>query len=294
MYTVSDQKIYAMSKDNKPALTVHDGDIVIFSTSDCFDNQITDERQTIDQLDWDHINPATGPIFIEGATINDTLKVTILDIELNNVGTMVAIPDNGVLGKLVNQSEVKRVPIINGYAVFHEDLKVPCKPMIGVIGVAPQTGVIPCGTPGEHGGNMDNARITIGSSLYLPIFHEGALLAMGDVHAAMGDGEIMVSGIEIPAKITVKVEIVKGTVITSPMLEDGLNCYTIASHESLEEAIYQATLTMTEILMNKLGLSFNEAGMLLSACGNLEICQVVDPKRTVRMAVPKSILPSLF
>ena len=137
---------------------------------------------------------------------------------------------------------------------------------------------------------MENA----GAALYLPIFHDGAMLAMGDVHAAMGDGEIMVSGIEVPAKIKVKIEVIKGISISAPMLEDADYCYTIASHEDLEKAIFQAASMMNEILMDKLHLSFNEAGMLLSAVGNLEFCQVVDPKRTVRMAVPRTLLKTLF
>ena len=158
MYTISNHKIYSMSQNHKPVFTVHDGDEIVFETRDCFDNQLTSSDQTMDQLDWEHINPAIGPVFIEGAASNDTLKVSILDIQVESYGIMVAVPDNGVLGKLVKTSEVRKIPIVDGYAVFREDLKIPCKPMIGVIGVAPPKGEIPCGTPGEHGGNMDNGK----------------------------------------------------------------------------------------------------------------------------------------
>jgi amidase len=161
--------------------------------------------------------------------------------------------------------------------------------MIGVIGVAPKDENVPCGTPGSHGGNMDNTKIAKGSTLYLPVFHEGAYLALGDVHACMGDGEIMVSGVEIPATVTVKVEVIKGVTIENPRLEDENRIYTIASNENIEEAIYTVTKDMCTILMKHLGYSLNEAGMLMSACGNLEFCQVVDPERTVRMAIPKTI-----
>ena len=105
----------------------------------------------------------------------------------------------------------------------------------------------------------------------------------------MGDGEIMVSGVEIGATVTVKVEVIKGVSIENPRLEDDTHIYTIASNEDLEKAIYIATKDMCSILMKHLGYTLNESGMLLSACGNLQFCQVVDPERTVRMAIPKTI-----
>ena len=294
MYRVSESTIYVMSKDNPPAMTVRSGDIIVFETRDCFNNQITDGTEPIEGMDWEQVNPATGPVFIEGAQVNDTLKIRILDIEIAPWGIMAAIPGAGVLGGKVTTSQVKRIPIVDGMAIFSPDIKVSCSPMIGVIGVAPKGEGVPCGVPDVHGGNMDNNRIKQGATLYLPVFHEGALLAIGDVHAAMGDGEIMVTGIEISGEITVKVEVMEQVTITNPRLEDANYCYTIASHEDLETAIGIATEEMTQIVMAQLGLSFNEAGMLLSAAGDLQICQVVDPKRTVRFAMPKSILPSMF
>lgn len=103
---------------------------------------------------------------------------------------------------------------------------------------------------------MDNTKIKAGAILYLPVFHEGALLAMGDVHACMGDGEIMVTGLEIPAEVTVTLEVLKGISIDNPMLEDGEACYTIASHENVETAVYTAVKAMTDILMRELGMSW--------------------------------------
>ena len=117
---------------------------------------------------------------------------------------------------------------------------------------------------------------------------------MGDVHACMGDGEIMVTGLEIPAEVTVTLEVLKGISIDNPMLEDGEACYTIASHENVETAVYTAVKAMTDILMRELGMSLEDAGMLLSAMGNLQFCQVVDPKRTVRMEMKKTVLKKLF
>lgn len=294
MYRLGNTAVFAMSADNAAVLEVEDKSTVVFETMDCFSNQLTSEEQKIETLDWSCINPATGPVYVRNAQPGDVLKISILDIKVAQYGTMIALPQNGVLGEYVQEGQIKRIEVKNGIAYFSREIHLPCMPMIGVIGVAPESGAIPCGEPGSHGGNMDNTKIAAGSVLYLPVFQPGALLAMGDVHACMGDGEIMVSGLEIPAEITVHIEVIKNVSLKNPMLESSHACYTIASHEDVEQAVKVATLDMANILMMKNQLSFNEAGMLLSAAGNLQFCQMVDPKRTVRMEVPKTILSSLF
>jgi amidase len=294
MYTLKDKRVFKMSADNPPALRVPDKSTVEFETLDCFSNQLTAESQEISSLDWERINPATGPVYVEGTEPGDGLKISVLSIELSEWGTMIALPDSGVLGGLVREGQVKRLPVRDGLVRFSDTLLLPAAPMIGVIGVAPQTGVVFCGEPGNHGGNMDNTRIAPGAVLYLPVYHPGALLSLGDVHAAMGDGEIMVSGVEIPARVRVRLELVKDACIEVPMLEDDRACYTIASDEDAERAVFQATYAMAKLLMKKLDLPLNEAGMLLSAAGNLQFCQMVDPKRTVRMEVSKTILGSVM
>ena len=254
---IQDCYVFAMGEGKEKAVHVRAGEVVTFKTRDCFNNQISSEAYVLDALDWDHINPATGPVYVEGASVGDVLKVSILDIELDNEGTMCCLPENGVLGKDVVNSQIKKVKVENGYCYFNE-LQLPINPMIGVIGVAPKDENVPCGTPGSHGGNMDNTKIAKGSTLYLPVFHEGAYLALGDVHACMGDGEIMVSGVEIGATVTAKLEVIKGVSIENPRLEDDTHIYTIASNEDLEKAIYTATKDMCSILMKHLGYTLND------------------------------------
>ena len=177
---------------------------------------------------------------------------------------------------------------------FNEKTVFVVNPMIGVIGVAPKEGSVNCGTPGNHGGNMDNKRIAKGATLYFPVFHNGAIFSLGDVHAAMGDGEVMVSGVEISADVTVRLSVIKGVSIETPMLENDDICGVIYSDENIEQAVFYAVKIMNDIVQEKLELSFNDAGMLLSAVGDLKFCQVVDPKRTVMMCIPKTILSKLF
>lgn len=281
--------IYAMGQGLEKAIQVEENKDFVIETRDCFNCQIDSENYVLDHLDWDHINPATGPFYLENAKVDDVLKVTIKNIELDDVGTMCCLPENGVLGNEIKSPSIKKIPIKGEFAYFNE-YKIPIKPMIGVIGVAPKEGEINCGTPGKHGGNMDNTKIGIGSILFLPVLKDGAYFSLGDVHAVMGDGEIMVSGVEINAKVTVCIEVIKGVTIAEPRLEDDQFVYTISSNEDLEQAIHDATLEMNKIIQKHLHYSLNEAGMLQSAIGNLEFCQVVDPKRTVRFKMPKSIL----
>ena len=282
--------IYAMSGENAPAAVIRPGDEVVFQSHDCMGGQITSEEQGVGALDWGAINPAAGPVYVEGAMPGDALKIEILSIRLASTGLLCALPENGIFGQEVTEESVKIVPIHDGVVEFTREIHLPVDPMIGVIGVAPPSGSISCGTPGVHGGNMDNTRIGPGAVLYLPVFCEGALLAMGDVHACMGDGEIMVSGVEAAADITVKVGLVKNAALPTPVLERDGSVYVISSADTLEKAIHDAARFMLEMVQKAQGLSFNEAGMLLSACGNAQVCQIVDPQVTARYALPKWLL----
>ncbi|MDV3427858.1 MAG: acetamidase/formamidase family protein, partial [Bacillota bacterium] len=177
--------------------------------------------------------------------------------------------------------------IENNEVIFDEKLRLPLNKMIGVIGTAPPFGEINCGTPGSHGGNMDNTMITEGSALYLPVFTEGALFALGDLHAVMGDGEIGVSGAEAAGKVHVKLEVIKNLKLKNPVLENKESISTIASAETLDAAVNNAVADMADILAERIDLPYSEIAMLLSLIGQAQICQVVDPLKTARYVVPK-------
>lgn len=286
----TDSYIYAMDKNNKPSVTVKSGEQVEIETFDCFQNQIQSEETTFNAIDWNKINPATGPIYIEDAQPGDILKVKIDSIELGNQGVMVVGPQLGVMGHRMDEFTVKIIPINEDKAVFNEKLSLPLNPMIGVIGVAPEGRGVNCGTPGAHGGNMDTKLITTGATLYFPVFQEGALFALGDLHAAMGDGEISVSGIEIPAKVKVTLEVIKGFHLNYPLLENNEGIATLVSKELLDDAANVAVEEMIDLLQPKIELTLPEFTMLMSAVGQSQISQIVDPLKTARFFVPRYIL----
>ncbi|MFZ3589013.1 acetamidase/formamidase family protein [Bacillus sp. DJP31] len=282
--------IYAFSKEHNPVLRVLPGSSVVINTYDCFQDQIQTNSTRIQAIDWDQINPATGPIFVEGAVRGDILKVTIDNIELGNQGVMAVGPNLGVLGHRIDQFEAKVMPIENGFALFNERVKIPLTPMIGVIGVAPENEPVSCGTPGAHGGNMDTTLITTGSTLYLPIFQDGALFGLGDLHAAMGDGEIGVSGIEIAGKVTVTLDVIKGYSIRIPFVQNREGIASLVSAETLDDAAKQAVEEMIDLLLPYTDLSLNHITMILSAVGQSQISQMVDPLLTARFFVPNLVL----
>ncbi|WP_019415982.1 acetamidase/formamidase family protein [Paenisporosarcina sp. TG20] len=287
-----EKMILAMSKSNNPVKKVDSGSTVVFDTFDCFSNQIRTENDPFSSVGWDKINPATGPLYVNNAEIGDVLKVEILDIKIASKGVMTTATKLGVLGDIVTGETTKIIEIIDNFAVFNERIKIPVNPMIGVIGTAPYGDSIPTGTPGSHGGNMDCKRIVKDSVLYLPVNTDGALLSMGDLHAVMADGEIVICGLEIPGEVTVKVTVLKNEIPHNllPILVEGNHVMTIASAKTLDEAAKNATINMHSFLLDKLNLGIDETGMLLSLVGDLRICQIVDPLMTARMEFPLSIL----
>ena len=282
-------RVHVMDKANAPAAYAKNGETVVFETLDCFGGQLTSEEQKMGGLDWSNINPATGPLFVEGAQPGDVLKVEILTIELDDHGVMIHSAGERVTGLAVTGEVTKILPVENGYARFKDRLSFALAPMIGVIGTAPAGEGIPTGTPGAHGGNMDCTRIGAGTTLYLPVNVDGALLAMGDMHAVMGDGEVGVCGVEIAGRITVRVSVVKDCALPTPFLLTDELAATICSAKTADEAADHATLAMHRFLTKEVGMDAHDAGMLLSIAGNLRVCQVVDPEKTFRMELPRSV-----
>jgi len=283
----ADSRFYAFSANIAPALTVHAGEELTIEAQDCFSNQIQSEDQLFGAVDWGRVNPATGPVFVEGAEPGDTLVAHVLEIKPAKQGVMVAVPDLGALGHLISEPQTRVVPLREGQALFSERVQIPLDPMVGVIGTAPQDGEILNGAPGPHGGNMDCTLIGEGSRVYLPVEVPGALFGLGDLHAVMGDGEIVVCGIEMAGWVTVQLEVLKGRFLPLPLVENDHLVATIHSHEDLDLAAQGSIEGMARLLTERVGLPLHEAGMLMSALGQLRVCQVVDPLKTCRMEFPK-------
>jgi len=280
--------VYTFSKENEPAIKVDKGEVVTLETLDCFSNQIQSVGDELSSLDFSKVNPATGPVYINGAEPGDLLVVDILDVQVADQGVGVNGPGMGPLQDKVG-NDVKLLQVKDGKVTF-KDMEFPVNTMIGVIGVAPKEGDIPCGMPGDHGGNLDNKLITTGARLYFPVHVEGALFQCGDLHAAMGDGEISGAGLEIPGTVKVKLDVIKGAAGERPVLETEDKWYTIATSDDFTKAMNLVTSDMQKLITKAYGWSDTEAGIYMSLQGDAEICQACVPSEldlVLRFGVPK-------
>lgn len=281
---------YHFCKNNSPVMNIMPPATLDIATLDCFSNQLREPSDVFNKLNWDKINPATGPIYVEGAEAGDTLKVTINTITLDNKGTICCVENEGVLGHMIKGEHFRIVPIKNDKAYYLGKFELPLRKMIGVIGVAPEGDSINNGTPGKHGGNMDTTMVTEGATLYFPVATLGALFGLGDVHSVMGDGEIGVSGLETPAEINLTIELIKGRAPDYPILENKDFFATLVSKPTIDEAINYSTELMCLFLEERMDISRPEIIMLMSMVGDVQVSQVVDPEKTARFVFPKKYM----
>lgn len=284
-----DQVIYSFDAHMKAAHRVPTGVKLRMETHDCFYQQMLEDGACLENLNMAYLNPATGPFYIEGAQTGDILKVEILAIEVANRGVASIIPGMGFLAEKNTQETHLTIPVDAGVAKLF-GLQIPIKPMIGVIGVAPKSGAVATNTPGAHGGNMDTRDITAGSTLYLPVSQDGALFALGDCHALMGDGEIGVTGLEIAARVTLRFDVIKSKKLPWPLLETKDATMLLVSEETIDEALRRGLEETLNLLKRGLGLTWNEATILASLTVDARISQLVDPLITVRFPIKKEIL----
>ena len=287
-----DHVCYAMSSDNEPAVTVAPGEEIRVETEDCYSGNLRTEDDVFTKEMWDTVNPATGPIYVEDAEPGSILRVDIERIETRDYAVMCVEHGAGALADRIEGIQTRILPIADGKVKVSERLSLPVRPMIGVIGVAPEGEAIPTGTPGEHGGNMDCADITEGVRLYLPVIVEGALLSLGDIHAVMGDGEVCICGAEVSGEVTLRAFPISSTMPT-PCVETPDSVIFIASAATLDECERLVLDKAHLFLSDSLGLPANDAARLMSLAGNLGVCQVVDPLKTMKFAMPRSVLDSL-
>lgn len=272
----SDSRVYSFSKHHKPVLSVKPGNVVVFETRDAFNCQLSLELGKpleVEKLDKGRRNPATGPVWVEGAEPGQTLEVEVLDIR---------VADKGFIGRRVFQ-------VIDG-EIDLGFMRIPVKPVIGVIGVAPAEGDISSRVPGDHGGNLDEPKVTVGSRVFLPIWVEGALLCIGDVHAAQGDGEVSGQGLEVSAEVRVRLRLYSNRVVDKVLVDSGDELLVLSSSEDLETAVREVTDAAQTLLMKALGVDRETALALLSLTSNLGISQVVNPRKTAKFTIPKKLL----
>jgi amidase len=294
MITIQKEKIhFAFDPKETPAAYAESGDIVKFCCQDAYGEQILTDGFDFGKMDMNRNNPATGPLHVRGAKPGDVLRVEIKAIDLAADGCMCVRTGAGIYE--IEGRHCRRFPIEAGAIVFDNNIRLPLRPMIGVIGTAPRDESLSTQSPGEHGGNLDIKDIGVGALLYLPVNVPGALLCMGDIHAVQGDGETVICALEICGEVTVKVDVLENRQdIPTPFIVTESHYITTAADPSLDVCSIAAARKMHRFLQQHSPLSDAQAGMLLSMAGNLRISQVVNPAKGCIMEFPVSLANETF
>jgi amidase len=289
-----------------PVATLKPGEILDTRTFDCFGNAIKKPGDTLSLAKGD--NPLTGPFAIAGAEPGDTLVVKILELTVDsNTGIGALAPGFGAL------NSTSYTPMLNAHvpeqiwfydidragnqATFHArdsnfSVKIPMQPFLGCIGVAPAGGEARSSiVPAEFGGNMDAPEVRPGFTLFLPVNAPGALLYIGDGHAAQGDGEIAGTAIEVPMRVRLQVNLVKGKKIAWPRFENESSLMAVGAYRPLEDATRIAFTELVGWIHSDYGLSDLDAYELLSKVAKIHLVEMVDPNYVVIASVEKRFLP---
>ena len=272
------------------ALVAGRSETIIIETQDCYGGRLTGEAETYSVTETEKQNPVTGPVLVEGAEPGDVLCIHIQDITVADRGVAVLRPKTGFLGSDIRKPFVYQAQVKDNLVIINQDVSVPLRPVVGVIGVAPRHGEIKTEYPGRHGGNMDTIDVTVGSRIFLPVQVKGGLLALGSVKACMGDGEVFGTGVEVAAEVTVRVDILPGGRFSWPRLETKQDYTTIASASSVDQASKLAVMEMVRWLEQEKGLDFETAYLLTGISGDLRISQWSNPLMTARMIFPRAVM----
>ena len=299
---------YTFAGSYSPVARLKAGDILETNTVDCFGNAIRKPGDTLSMSVGD--NPLSGPFFIEGAEPGDTLAVKILDIQVDgDQGVGALAPGFGAINS-TNYTPMVNPPIpekIWFYPIDHRSnmatfkaldsnfsVKIPLHPFFGCIGVAPAGGEARSSiVPAEFGGNMDSPEASVGNTVYFPVNVSGAMLFLGDGHAAMGDGEVAGTAIEVPLRSRVQVQVIKGKKINWPRFENDNYIMTVGAYRPLDDALRIAFTELVNWIHTDYGLSELDTYELLSEVAEIHLNEMVDPNYVVVAKINKKYLPPL-
>ncbi|HTV05910.1 MAG TPA: acetamidase/formamidase family protein [Acidobacteriaceae bacterium] len=289
-----------------PRLVIEPGDVVHFECVDASGGQVFPGMSVKDFLaiDRGRIHALTGPVFVSGAESGDVLEVAILDVRHKGWGWTSIIEGLGFLKDRFAAPYLFHWTLDGHLTRSLAPAVVPLRPFCGVMGVAPfESGEFRTRAPGAFGGNLDVRELYAGSTLYLPVMNAGAIFSCGDGHAAQGDGEVCINGIECPLDVTLRFHLHKGRSLLGPLVEavprpapvtQSAAWVVIESDQDALLAARRATTRMVDLLVDHWGLSDVHAYLLCSVVMNLRLSQVVnEPMITVSASIDKNILPGM-
>lgn len=291
-YLNSNSVIYRFDRANKPALKCELPATVVVETIDSWNNQVKSEQDVLDQLDYNIMNPCTGPIYFKGVVPGDVLEIKINKIQCNSPGSALCIPNEGVCGELVDKPSTHIFHFSKDHVLeMKNGLKKQLIPMIGVIGLTPADSTPLTMESGNYGGNLDSTLIKEGATVYLPVQVEGGLLAVGDLHVQQGDGESFTTGLEVSGQVELIIRVRKDLKIDSAFVKVNSKLSSMVSDTSVESSLRNAMAKFIQMIVDNGKVDRTEAGVLCGLFGDLGICQIADdPLRTAKLTLPLDIV----
>ena len=272
-------------RDRDVALVIHPGDVVHFDLPITGEGQV-EESSSIEAVEWDFetIYNLAGPVFVEGASPGDTLEVEILELHPGDWGWTAVMPELGLLAADFPEAFLKTFDLRNGTtATVAPGVEVPLEPFLGTMGVpTDEAGPVSPFPPHKGGGNVDCRHLVAGSTLWLPVWCDGARFSCGDAHGVQGEGEVCVSAVECAMRATLRFglghEAIPGPTyrVPHPVGISGPYRGTMGIDADLMEGARTAVRNMIAWLVEEHGLSREDAYVLCSLAGDLRIHEIVD------------------
>jgi amidase len=286
-----DQVIWSFGPDLQPVLEVDPGDVVTFETNDCFSGQIKSASDLVTDIDMNRLNSATGPVAVRGAEPGDSLIAEILDVRPVRWGVATLIPGFGQLTHLVDGPVTQMFEVRDGLVRMNERISFPAKPMVGVVGVATAGETFATGHAGQHGGNLDDHWHGKGARIFFPVRQPGGMFAVGDMHAAMGDGEVCFTGVEIAGEVDVRFEVLKGQQASWPVTELDDRWVPHATATDYADALQLVCEEAARLLVDKHRFTVEDAFIFLSVACDAGVAQACKPTEgfgtIARFSIPK-------
>ena len=290
---------HTLSPGHPPTATVAPGSRLRIET----ELNLGDVLHTVDDkfdqsmLSLPYVNGATGPVAVQGATAGHVLACRILDIELVPPGVTALLPGVGAFPDWIRREEFgvhsRVVDVQDGFVMWDRGLRIPVQPMVGVIGTAPLIEAVSTTDNGPHGGNLDIQEFAPGTTVYLPVQVDGALMFLGDCHAVQGDGELCGCGaIEIRTFTTVEVDLaLRPRGMVWPRFETATHIAAVGCARPLEDAFRLSVEELIRWMAEDYGFTDPDALMLLGQVAEARCTQVVNPKYTYVTKIAKRYLP---
>ena len=286
-----EQHIFVLDPENEPAITIDSGEELMVETWDAFEGSRDPNVLNVKEM----IGPATGPIYVNGAETGDALRVDFISIKpkVAEGASHLVAPGRGFLSQDFPDGYSTPMTIENGSVVLPSGTRIPLNPSMGLVATTPTYRQLTASDSGPYGGDIDLKELVEGSSLYLPVFVPGGLLAMGDCHAVVGDGAVAGTGAECSSDAHIRVTVEKGMGIASPQALTPEFFVILYYGDDLGPAMRGAVRSMVDFLVREKGLEPYNAYTLLSVAGDVRISRTFRPISPVKMMLSRSVLEQL-